>query len=294
MRASRRSNAKEPLIGAHMSIAGGISRAFERGVRVGCRTIQVFVKSPTRWKAQAFTDAERERSLAEAKRTGLSPVIAHASYLINLCSIDDALWARSVEGFTEELLRADAVDADDIVLHVGSYRGADARFGVERAGTALARIVETTPAARTRIALETTAGTGSTACGRFEEIALLLAHVGRPERFGVCFDTCHVHAAGYDITSGPKLRETLRQFDQEVGPGRLTVLHLNDCRGGTGSRMDRHEHIGKGAIGLEAFRAVMREERFAAMPKIIETPKFDRKGRSMDPVNLTLLESLAQ
>lgn len=282
------------LVGAHMSIAGGMHKAFGRGEDVGCRTIQVFVKSPTRWSLAPLTEEQCESCIAEAVRTGIAPVVAHASYLVNIASPDDGLWQRSVEGLVGEMKRAAAVGATDLVLHPGSPRDADRAFGVKRAVRALRIVLNRTKRSATRIALETTAGSGTTLGGRFEDLAELIERTGDVPRVSVCLDTCHVHAAGYDIRSRRKLRATLAELDDVVGLARITVLHLNDCKGPIGGHIDRHEHIGKGLIGADAFGTIMRDRRFAAVPKIIETPKTDSAGRQMDRKNLRTLERLAK
>lgn len=283
-----------PLIGAHMSIAGGMHKAFQRGVEVGCRTIQVFVKSPTCWQLVRLAETEREAFAKEASRTGIAPVVAHASYLVNVGSPDDALWQRSVESLVAEMKRAAAVGATDLVLHPGSSRDADRAFGMKRVVRALRIVLNRTKRCATRVALETTAGAGATLGGRFEDLAELIERTGDASRLSVCFDTCHVHAAGYDIRSARQLRATVAEFDEIVGLGKIGVLHLNDCKAPIGSHIDRHQHIGKGMIGMDAFRVIMRARRFAAIPKIIETPKTDSKGRQMDRRNLRTLERLAR
>jgi len=277
-----------------MSIAGGMHKAFRRGVEVGCRTIQVFVKSPTCWHLAPLTKDQRNACAEEASRTGIAPVVAHASYLVNVASPDDALWQKSVASLVAEMKRAEAIGATDLVLHPGSSRDADRGFGMKRAVRALRIVLNRTKRCSTRIALETTAGAGATLGGRFEEIAELIDRMDDASRVSVCFDTCHAHAAGYDIRSTRRLRATLGEFDKVVGLGKIAVLHLNDCKAPMGSHIDRHEHIGKGEIGAGAFRAIMRHRRFASVPKILETPKTDGKGRQMDKTNLRALERLAR
>ena len=276
-----------------MSIEGGIRKAFQRGVDVGCRTIQVFVKSPTRWQTPPVSEGEAGACRREKRRTRLAPVIAHASYLINISSVDDSLWEKSIASLSDELVRAATIGARSLVLHPGSFKGADREFGIERAAVALSRVLAGTPTLHTRIALETTAGAGAMLGGSFEEIADVLQRLPRG-RMEVCLDTCHVHAAGYDITTPRRLAGTLGQFDSVIGLSRLAVIHLNDCKGEVGSHLDRHEHIGRGRIGPAAFRRIMRLDRFRRLPKILETPKHDQNGRSMDPVNLKVLSRFAE
>jgi deoxyribonuclease-4 len=217
-------------------------------------------------------------------------VVAHASYLVNISSVDDDLWEESIAGLSDELVRAATIGSETLVLHPGSFRGADRAFGIERAAVALRRVLAQTASLRTHIAVETTAGSGSVLGGRFEEIAEVLQRLPRG-RMEVCLDTCHVHAAGYDITTSRRLTATLGEFDSLIGLSRLAVIHR---RGELGSHLDRHEHIGKGRIGPDPFRRIMRMDRLRGLPKILETPKHDRYGRSMDSVNLKVLSRFAQ
>ena len=283
-----------PLIGAHMSIAGGAYRAFARGREVGCRTMQVFVKSPTRWECAPFRGDELASWRCESDQHDIRPVVAHACYLVNIASPDDALWRKSLDGLVRELRKADALGATDLVLHPGSFRGADRSFGVARAAAGARRALARTRKAKTRIAVETTAAAGCTLGGRFEEIAAILEAAGDSPRLTVCLDTGHIHAAGYDVRTARKFREVLRAFDTVIGLGRLAVIHLNDCKGPVGGHLDRQEHIGQGAIGRIAFRTIMRDGALARCPKIIETPKTDARGRRMDAVDLKTLEELAK
>jgi deoxyribonuclease-4 len=280
---------RRPL-GAHMSIAGGMERAVERGAAIGCAAIQIFTKSSNQWAARPFEPGEPERFRETRARLGIGPVVAHDSYLINLCSPDDALFEKSIAACSEELRRCDLLGVEDLIVHPGSHLGRGVEYGVARMAEAIDELHARLPGTGARIVLETMAGQGGTIGSRFEELAALLARIRRPERIGVCLDTCHVFAAGYDIRTRSGWEETLRRLDGELGLARLRAVHLNDSKKDLGCRVDRHEHIGKGYLGLEAFRLVMNDPRLLGVPLILETPK-DEDCRE-DVVNLTTLIGL--
>lgn len=280
------------LIGAHMSIAGGAFKAFAQGEEAGCTTIQIFTKSSNQWKAKELTDDEIEKYHAEQKRTGIGPVIAHDSYLINLGSPDDALLTKSRNAFLVELERCEKFKIPYLVTHPGSHVGQGEEWGVKQIADSLSWLHERTEGFKVRIALETTAGQGSNLGYKFEQIASMIDQAKQPERLSVCLDTCHIFAAGYDITTEEAYQKTISDFDRIIGLDRLAVLHFNDAKKGLGSRVDRHEHIGKGEIGKKAFGFFMKDERFDKIPKLLETPKGDEN--EMDKVNLALLRKLAK
>ena len=281
---------RRPL-GAHMSIAGGVDLAFERGAAIGCSAIQIFTKSNNQWAARPLPDDEIARFLEGRARTGIAPVVAHDSYLINLCSPDDAQFARSVDAFAEELARCDRLGIEDLVTHPGSHMGRGPEFGIGRLVEAIDEVHRRLPVLRARIVLETMAGQGGAVGARFEEIAAVLARVRRPERLGVCFDTCHVFAAGYELRTRAGYDDTLRRFDGEIGLARLRAVHVNDSKKDLGCRVDRHEHVGKGYLGLEAFRHLMNDDRLRAVPLLLETPKGEDCREDVE--NLTTLMGLA-
>jgi len=281
------------LIGAHVSIAGGLPEAFARGRAVGCDTIQVFTKNSNQWRARPLSEQEVEAFRAAQRESGIAPVLAHVSYLINIACPERGLFRKSVEALHLEAERAERLGIRYLVLHPGAHLGRGVGEGVKRAAEALDTVHARTPAATLRILLETTAGQGSALGARFEELAALHARVAHPERLGVCLDSCHIFAAGYEIRTAAGYRETLRTFDATVGLHRLMAIHLNDSMGERGSRVDRHRHIGEGRIGREGFRHLLRDRRLRGLPMILETPKDDDVVRA-DRRNLRLLRSLAK
>jgi deoxyribonuclease-4 len=276
------------LAGAHMSIAGGIHNAFAHGERAGCRTLQIFLKSNAQWRGRTLTDEDRELYRAAQGRSGITPVVAHSSYLINLASPVEALWSQSLAALVEEMERARFLGVPWLVLHPGAHMGDGCAAGVARVAAALNRALDTVPDAG--VLLENTAGQGSCLGHRFEELAAILDRVGPAERAGVCFDTCHAFAAGYDIRTPRGYRATMRDFDRLIGVRRIRAFHVNDCKRELGCRVDRHAHIGRGQIGLEAFRCLVNDPRFACVPKILETPK--GKDLREDRMNLATLRRL--
>jgi len=277
------------LAGAHMSIAGGIHLAFERGARVGCRTLQIFLKNSNRWEAKPLTDHDRELYRRAERESGMQPVVAHSSYLINLASPDRRLYRKSLDAFMIEMERAQFLGVPYLVLHPGAHKGSGVGPGIRRVADALKEAVDTVAPSVT-ILVENTAGQGSCIGHRFEELASILEQTDRGERVGICLDTCHLFAAGYDIRTKKAYGGTLREFDRLVGIKEIRVCHLNDSRKGLGSRVDRHAHIGHGSVGLEAFRCLVNDRRFAKVPKILETPK--GPDLAEDRMNLETLRSL--
>ncbi|MBI4169658.1 MAG: deoxyribonuclease IV [Acidobacteria bacterium] len=263
---------RRPL-GAHMSIAGGVHRAIERGAAIGCSAIQIFTKSSNQWAARDLPEGESARFRAERARLRIDPVVAHDSYLINLCSPDDRLYRRSIEACLVELQRCERLGVAWLITHPGSHMGQGVAFGVRRLAEAIDEIHRRLPSRTASIALETMAGQGSAIGSRFEEIAAVIARARDPDRIGVCLDTCHVFAAGYDIRTRAGYLDTLRRFDGAIGLRRLRAVHLNDSKKDLGCRVDRHEHIGRGYLGREAFGFLMNDPRFLRVPLILETPK---------------------
>ena len=290
-----------PRLGAHLSIAGGLPRAVDRAEASGCAALQIFTKSAGQWRAREIPPEEIALFRRRVRQTGIRPVVAHNSYLINLAAADPALRARSIEALCEELDRADALGLDGLVMHPGSYTSGTEAAGLRLIAEGLARMFDARPDARTRILLEHTAGQGTNLGHRFEHLAEIIERLNGSRRVGVCLDTCHLIAAGYDIRSASGYEETFRQFGRSVGFGRLKVFHFNDSKKPCGSRVDRHEHIGKGCLGLEPFRRILNDPRFAKLPMLLETPKVDtpqtRKASDVDPLdrmNLDVLRSLLQ
>jgi deoxyribonuclease IV len=278
------------LLGAHMSIGGGVYTAIERGCSIKCTAIQIFVKNNMQWFARPLSREEIRAFLEHRQRGELLSIFAHANYLINLATTSPQFLANSIRALSEELTRADQLELPFLVLHPGAHLGAGEEAGLDKIVDSINRVFGKIPKVKTRIALETTAGQGSCLGHRFEQIASIIESVREPERLCVCLDTAHVFAAGYDIGTEAGVKKTFRQFDRVIGLERLAAIHVNDSKTARGSRVDRHQHIGKGQIGLDAFRFIMRDRRFRKVPKVLETPK----GKEMreDVANLKRLRSL--
>jgi deoxyribonuclease IV len=280
----------EILLGAHMSIGGGAHMAIERGRSIQCTAIQMFVKNNMQWFARPLLKDEIAAFLNHRQRGELSSIFAHASYLINLATTNPQFHTNSLRALSEELVRADQLELPFLVMHPGAHLGAGEEAGLNKIVESIDRVFATLPKIKTRLALETTAGQGSCLGHTFEQLAYIIDNAREPERLCVCLDTAHVFAAGYDIGNETGTRKTFRAFDQIVGLNRLAAIHLNDSKTARGSRVDRHEHIGKGKIGLDAFRFVMRARRLAKVPKVLETPK--GKDLAEDVVNMKRLRGL--
>jgi deoxyribonuclease-4 len=279
------------LLGAHMSIRGGVSMAIERARSIRCTVMQIFVKNNMQWFARPLRPEEIRDFLDHIQRAELLSIFAHANYLINLAATNPQFHENSIRALSEELSRADQLELPFLVVHPGAHLGAGEEAGLEKIVESIDRVLGGLPKIKTRIALETTAGQGSCLGNKFEQLAYIINRVRQPERLCVCLDTAHVFAAGYDIASEASMRQTLREFNRIIGGDRLVAIHLNDSKTARGSRVDRHEHIGKGRIGLDAFRFIMRDRRFRKVPKVLETPKGDDLRE--DVINLKTLRSLA-
>ena len=279
------------LVGAHMYIAGGIHNAFAHGERAGCRTLQIFLKNSSQWRGKALTEEDRALYREAELRSGIAPVVAHSSYLINLASPVEELRARSLAALVEELERARFLGVPWLILHPGAHMGAGCEEGVARIACCLERALGSVEGP-TGILLENTAGQGSCLGHRFEDLAAILDRVRDERRIGVCFDTCHAYAAGYDLRSPEGYRRTMRELERLIGTERIRAFHVNDCKRELGCRVDRHAHIGKGTMGLEGFRALVNDRRFARVPKILETPK--GKELREDRMNLATLRRLVR
>lgn len=256
-----------------MSIAGGVDKAPLRGREVGCDAIQVFTKSNRQWRARPLDDDEVAAFQANLKATAMGPVVAHDSYLLNLAAPAAAIWKRSVAAFQEELERAERLGIPYLVTHPGAHLTGSEADGIARVAEALNYVHTALPHHRVRVLLETTAGQGSSLGYRFEQLAAILEQVDTAQRVGICLDTCHLFAAGYDIRSAERYRETMRALAACLGVGRVKAIHLNDSRQALGSHVDRHAHIGEGQLGLAAFRWFLNDLRFRHVPMILETPK---------------------
>ena len=274
-----------------MSIGGGVYTAIERGCSINCTAIQMFVKNNMQWFARPLTRDEIFSFLNHVQRGEILSIFAHANYLINLAATNPQFHRNSLRALSEELTRADELELPFLVLHPGAHLGQGEEAGLNKIVASIDKVLRKIPKVKTRIALETTAGQGSCLGHRFEHLAYIIDNVREPERLCVCLDTAHIFAAGYDISGGLAIRKTFREFNRVIGLDRLAAIHLNDSKTPRGSRVDRHEHIGKGKIGLDAFRFIMRERRFSKIPKVLETPK--GKELREDVENLKTLQALS-
>jgi deoxyribonuclease-4 len=273
-----------------MSIAGGLNRALERGSSIGCNAVQLFVKNTNQWRTKKLGAAEIETFKREKELFAPNFILAHSSYLVNLASADRRVLARSLTGFLEEMRRAQSIGIPFMVLHPGSHRGAGAAMGIARCAAGLDEIISALPEPAPRILLETTAGQGDSLGSTFDELARIIEKSRADDSLGVCFDTCHVFAAGYDLRTQRAYERTLREFDDALGLDRLKAFHLNDSVKELGSRVDRHTHIGSGKLGLAAFSFLVNDGRFLDRPMVIETPK--GHDDSNDIRNLAVLRGL--
>lgn len=278
--------------GSHMSMAGGHDRAVRAAHSVGFSTVQVFTKSNNQWRAAPLTEAHVLAFRSALAETGVADPVAHASYLINLGSPDDALWEKSIASLATEIERGEALGIGDLVMHPGAHVGSGEEAGLARVARGLDEVHRRTRGVALRIALETTAGQGSCLGHRFEHLGRLFELAKEPERLGVCVDTCHIFAAGYPLGTPSEYHDTMGALERAVGLARVRVLHLNDSLKGLGSRVDRHAGIGRGRLGVEPFRLIVNDPRFLALPMILETPKGEEEGEDLDAVNLRVLRGL--
>ena len=276
-------------LGVHVSIAGGLLEAIERATRLSCNMMQIFSRSPRGGPAPTWTSTQLEAFDQRRRRAGLDPLIVHGPYIINLASPDPRIWSASLRLYQEEYARCAQLQAQLLVTHVGSHRGDGEAAGVARVAEALNRTLAGLEAS-TRILLENTAGAGQGLGYQFEQLAEIRARLTQPPRVGICLDTAHLFAAGFAIHTAKGLKETLNAFDRLVGLEHLALIHLNDSKPPFNSRVDRHWHIGQGAIGLEAMRRIVTDPQLARLPFILETPKDTEDD---DPRNLATVRRLA-
>ncbi len=291
-RRKRDPGAPRRKFGAHMSIAGGCDRAVHAAHAVPFETVQLFTKNNNRWQGIALSDAHAGAFRAALAATGIADPVAHASYLINLASPDDTLWQRSIDAMVDEVERCALLGIADLVVHPGAHMGEGEEAGIKRVARGLDEVCRRTEGLSVVIDLETTAGQGTCLGHRFEHIGAILALVHRPERLGVCGDTCHIFAAGYPLGTPEEYDETIDRLDRSVGLDRLRVWHLNDSCRERGSRVDRHAAIGGGHLGLEPFRHLVNDPRFRDVPMILETPKGTIDGEDLDVRNARALRQL--
>lgn len=278
------------FLGAHMSIAGGLDKAIERGESIGCTAIQIFTKNSNQWYARPLQEGDISAFRVRRHAWSKGPIFAHDSYLINLGSPDEILYQKSLNALQVEYDRCEKLGLDFLVMHPGAHVGSGEEGCLAQIARGVKQVLSHSPQVKTKILFEVTAGQGSTVGCRFEHLHTLLEKSGSPQRLGICFDTCHVFAAGYDLRTPKAYAQTMKTFDQVVGIDHIKAFHLNDSKKGLHCRVDRHEHIGKGAIGLEAFRCLMNDERFSDVPKVLETPKGEDMAE--DVMNLATLRGL--
>jgi deoxyribonuclease-4 len=282
------------ILGSHLSIAGGPHKALQRAAEYGFATVAIFVRNQRRWRAPRLGQEAVASFRRARRRLGIRPVVAHGSYLINLAG-SAPVRRRSITAVAKELDRCGRLGVEFYVLHPGSPGRAGRERGIARVADALSDAIARSRRRRVKVLLETTAGAGQTLGGSFEDLAEILARLDRPGRFGICLDTCHVFAAGYDLRAPRAYRETMDRLEAVVGLDRLKCVHLNDSACPLGSRRDRHAHVGKGEIGLAGFSNVVNDARLGEVPMILETPKGrDDAGRDYDLINAEAIRALTQ
>ena len=287
-----------PRFGAHMSVAGGLPRAVERAVVHRCDALQIFTKNANQWRGRPLPPEEIREFRAKVSAAGIEPVVSHASYLINLATTNPGLRQQSLEAMGDELDRAEALGLLGVVLHPGAYTDGSEAEGLTLIAECLVELLGARRRGRTLVLLEHTAGQGTCLGATFEQLATIIAKTHDHRRVGVCLDTCHLLASGYDLCSPEGYASTFTRFGRLVGFDRLRAFHLNDSKRPLGSRVDRHEHIGQGCIGIEPFRRIVNDRRFRGLPMLLETPKGEGKPTgpiAVDPLdesNLNLLRSL--
>ena len=265
------------LLGAHIPITGGVFKAPQRGRALTCDCIQIFSKNQMQWKTKPLSDEDARRFRAEMKEHDIIEAVIHDSYLINLASPDDALLKKSRSAFLEEMTRAQKLGIRYLIFHPGAHVGSGERAGIERIAESLNWARSEIGSSEVELLLEITAGQGSVLGHSFEQLAAIIDLLDQPSSAGICFDTCHAYAAGYDVRTPKGYMKTMEQLNDALGLNKLKALHLNDSKGNLGSRLDRHEEIGKGRIGLEGFTNVMNDERLDGLPMVLETPQGEKR-----------------
>jgi deoxyribonuclease IV len=284
-----------PRLGAHMSVAGGLPRAVERAQAHRCDALQIFAKNASQWRGRPLSREEIREFRTRLRAAGIGPAISHASYLINLASGDAGLRRQSMDAMGDELDRAEALGLLGVVLHPGCYTAGNEADGLALIASGLLDLLRARRRAKTMVLLEHTAGQGTALGATFEQLASIIAKMNDHPRVGVCLDTCHLLASGYDLCSPEGYASTFTQFGRLVGFDRLKAFHLNDSKRPLGSRVDRHEHIGDGCLGLEPFRRIVNDRRFRHLPMLLETPKAEGRARgpiAVDPLDEKNLNTL--
>jgi deoxyribonuclease-4 len=275
------------LLGAHMPASKGLARALYDGWEIGCTAVQVFTSSPQQWRGRKIADEEAQNFDDVRRKTGIGAVISHDCYLTNLAAPRSEIRDKSLKALTEEMERCDKLKIPYVVSHMGAHLGEGEAVGLKRLAQGVSRLLRATPES-VSLALETTAGQGTTLGYRFEHLAYVLNENHGHPRIAVCLDTCHLFASGYDLRTRHAYEDTMEKFDSVIGLERLKVVHLNDSLKPLGSRVDRHAHIGKGHIGLEAFKLIVNDSRLQGIPMVVETPEADK----MHQENVRILWSL--
>jgi deoxyribonuclease-4 len=283
---------KTLLLGAHQSIAGGVENALTRGQEVGCDTIQIFVKSPNRWVSRPLAEENIAAFKEAVAETGIWPVFAHSLYLINLATPDETLWHKSLDALADGLERCERLGLPGLVLHPGSHMGSGEEAGIARIVAALDEVHTRLPGYGAEVWLEVTAGQGAHLGYAFDQLRAMIDGVREPQRLGICFDTAHALAAGYELRTREGYEATWAEFDTVLGLERLKAVHLNDSKRDLGSRVDRHEHIGRGSLGLEPFRFLLNDPRLRGIPMTLETEK--GPDLAEDKENLAVLRGLVE
>jgi deoxyribonuclease-4 len=278
-------------LGAHESIAGGLHHALERGISAGCESLQMWTKNSRQWQAPPLTSSEIEQFNIARQEHPLAPLVAHASYLINIASPKPDLYRRSVDALTDEVIRCEKLRLDYLVLHPGAHTGSGMEAGLTQATAALREVLAACPGYHVRILLETMAGQGTTLGGEFVELAQMLGAAGSGDGLGVCLDTCHAFAAGHELRTSEGYAVMMQTIDKTIGLPALHVVHLNDSKYPLGSHKDRHEHIGEGYLGSDGFRHILLDPRLDGLAGILETPKSEDLHEDRD--NLARLRAVA-
>jgi len=280
------------LFGAHESIAGGVFNAVILGQKAGCDTIQMFNKSSNQWRAKKLESKEIDEFFRQIELTGVTVSVSHTSYLINIASPDKALNQKSCDALKEELERCGVLKIPNLVMHPGSHVGSGEETGLNLIAANISRLFDELPDGKVCLLLETTAGQGSNLGYTFEQLAYMIERIEDKKRIGVCLDTCHIFAAGYPVIDPKDYKKTIKQFDAIIGLDRLKIIHMNDSLKEFGSKKDRHEHIGKGHIGLDGISNFVNDKRFESVPMVLETPKEEDLAEDIE--NLRVLRSLVK
>jgi deoxyribonuclease-4 len=279
-------------LGAHMSIAGGLHNAIDRGLKAGCGVVQIFTQNANQWKGKPVSDAEAAIFRDKWQASGLHEIISHDIYLVNLAAPAGETRDKSLAAFQAEMERCALLGIEKIIMHPGAHLGDGEEEGIRRIVEAFDRLFERAESFHGKVLLETTAGQGTNLGYRFEQLREIMDRSAHPDRFAVCLDTCHIFAAGYDITTEAGYQQVFTEFDRIIGLEKLQAFHLNDSKKGLNCRVDRHEHIGQGSLGRAGFKFLMNDKRFGSIPKMLETPKGDND--EMDEINLKLLRDLVE